>query len=101
MINKNYHLTLFACFMLASFCTKAGVVSITGNTTIKIDSATSFSVEGDISLQPTAAIDNSGEVALTGNWTNDGYGLINLSRGNVLFNGQAAQDIGGTASTTF
>ncbi|MCP4000517.1 MAG: hypothetical protein GY727_06385, partial [Gammaproteobacteria bacterium] len=60
-------------------------------------------IEGDFQNNANSDMNNSGEVKLTGNWTNDDVGgnLLQGTTGTVTLNGTTTQTIGGTAKTWF
>ncbi|TGE26657.1 T9SS type A sorting domain-containing protein [Hymenobacter metallicola] len=69
---------------------------------ITIQSGAELSVVGDVSVSGTGIIDNAGTLSLTGNWDNStSAGVLTPATGTVKLNGSAAQQIGGTAATTF
>jgi hypothetical protein len=70
------------------------------NTVINLGSG-SYIVAGDITLQNSGSIDNSGTLLMSGSWINNAGGLINGSPGLAEFNGSSGQSIAGTAATNF
>src|SRR6188768_3537170 len=90
---------LFSLLLLATI-SQAQTGNVT-NAVVNITPGTIVTTNGGLILQSSGAIDNSGSIRLTGDWTNDALGLINSSPGTVEFNGAANQNIGGTVPTNF
>lgn len=67
---------------------------------ISIPEGVSLSTDGGITLEHDGRIDLSGQIQLGGDWTNDGKGLVERSRGEVVFSGKD-QRIGGRFATQF
>lgn len=69
---------------------------------ISIQAGTQVAVQGDVSIGSGGTIDNAGTLSLTGNWANNtSGGVLTPGTGTVQLNGPAAQQIGGSGSTTF
>ena len=69
---------------------------------IAIKAGTQVAVVGDVSIGGSGTIDNAGTLSLTGNWNNSaGSGVLTPGTGTVQLKGAAAQQIGGSSSTTF
>ncbi|MCC6600614.1 MAG: T9SS type A sorting domain-containing protein [Crocinitomicaceae bacterium] len=101
MIKMSLTNVLLFCSLIAAQSLVAQNLTVLGGTTFLIEASTDVNVVGNINVQSAGSIDNSGIVSLTGNWTNNGNGLVNLSQGTVVFNGNTNQNIAGSASTTF
>ncbi|SDY20670.1 hypothetical protein [Hymenobacter psychrophilus] len=71
-------------------------------TVMVIQPGAQLSVMGDVTISGNGSIDNAGTLSLTGNWTNStAGGVLTPTTGTVQLVGAAAQQIGGTGSTTF
>lgn len=69
---------------------------------IAVQAGAQLSVIGDVTISGSGSIDNAGTLSLTGNWTNNtASGVLTPATGTVQLVGPAAQQIGGTGSTTF
>src|SRR5689334_15046732 len=68
---------------------------------INIGSGTYLTTGGNIQLQNSGALDNSGTITLEGDWINNSSGLINASTGAVEFNGSTSQSLSGSNTTSF
>jgi hypothetical protein len=69
---------------------------------ISIQAGTQVAVQGDVSIGAGGTIDNAGTLSLTGHWANNtSGGVLTPATGTVQLNGPAAQQIGGSGSTTF
>jgi len=71
---------------------------INNSVTINIAAGTYLNVKGDL-YNNTGTIDNAGSIIMTGNYTNDG--TFNSANNSYMNLQGAAQQIGGTNSTTF
>lgn len=95
---KKWSLIIF--LSLAGFQLQAQLLVANG-VSITINSGVSMTVNGDMEMQGTTTVNNSGTIALTGNWTNNaGAGVFGTSKGTVLMNG-INQHIQGSFPTTF
>jgi hypothetical protein len=102
MIRRLKHKWIFfALSLLAGLQLTAQNVIVTGNTTLTVLANTTLTTTGNITINSTGNVDNAGTIKLTGNWTNNGNGLINGSAGTVELNGTSSQALGGSNSTTF
>jgi G8 domain len=90
------------------FDINAGTTTILGNLVINNPSGTNrfarlvtnnYEASGNITITAGELRSNAFDIALAGNWTNNG--IFTQGADLVTFNGTAAQTIGGTASTTF
>ena len=69
---------------------------------IGIQAGTQVAVVGDVRISGNGTINNAGTLSLTGNWTNNASGgVLTAATGTVQLSGTAAQQIGGSSSTTF
>ena len=77
-------------------------MSLQGGVSMTVQSGTNVNVQGNIEILNNSGIDNSGNVILSGDWTNNSGsdGLINSSPGMVTLNGDT-QEIGGADQTLF
>lgn len=100
-MKQTKHTILFLLLCLFAARYSAQNLTVTGGTTLTVTSGTKVIVLGNVNIESTGNIDNAGSIELTGDWTNDGNGLINGSSGTVEFNGSSNQDITGTTSTEF
>ena len=96
---KHTILLLLLCLFAARY--SAQNLTVTGGTTLTVNTGTKVVVLGNVNIDASANIDNAGTIELTGDWTNDGNGLINGSAGTVEFTGTSNQDITGTTPTEF
>ncbi len=69
--------------------------------TVTINTSTNVNVTGNVSVEQDGSINNSGVLILSGDWTNNGNGLVNGSPGTVIFSGASTQNIQGSAVTRF
>jgi hypothetical protein len=76
-------------------------VNVNSATTIHISAGISLYSEGGITVEQGGSIDNSGMIILTGDWINNGNGLVNGGPGKVVFGGSGMQTIGGDSATIF
>ncbi len=70
---------------------------------IKVSSGSSIVIDGDFRNALDGSIDNSGDIFLTGDFTNNQTSgtLLSGTSGAVIFNGSSVQTIAGTAVTYF
>ncbi|MBM3435401.1 MAG: hypothetical protein FJY07_04180, partial [Bacteroidetes bacterium] len=70
---------------------------------IRINSGSTIVIAGNFRNTLDGSITNSGNLYVSGNWTNDASSgnLLQGTTGTVFFNGAIAQNIGGTAKTWF
>jgi hypothetical protein len=88
-------------FLHAGLAGSAQSIGVLSGTTMMITGNTQVLGVSDIQVQDGGAIDNSGLVVLTGDWINDGLGLIQNSPGAVYFAGTQQQSIEGNQPTQF
>lgn len=93
------------CFIIAFLCfiisAKAQVNVVNNGSTIGILTGTTVFVNGNLTQQSAATINNEGMISLTQNFTNNaGNNCFGTSTGLVVMNG-GVQTIGGTSPTTF
>jgi hypothetical protein len=86
--------------LMASGINAQGVV-VLGGTNIVINPGTSLIAPTNIQIESGGSIENAGQIYLTGNWTNEGSGLVNDAAGEVVFNGTLSQEIAGSSPTQF
>jgi PKD repeat protein len=87
------------CFGLVGAQT---TMTFQGGVTMVINNGTSMNILGNVVFQPSSQVDNSGNIFLTGDWTNNSgsTALINSSPGMVEFYGDT-QRISGSDATRF
>lgn len=86
-----------------------GLLQISAQTLINngaeltLSSGSGLYIDGDFENKNNGSIDNSGEIEITGNWTNNANSgnLLQGTIGMVTFNGSSDQIIGGSAKTWF
>jgi hypothetical protein len=71
------------------------------NSKINIGIGAFVTTDGNVTIQNSGAIDNSGTVKMKGDWTDNASGLINASPGTVELNGSTNQNVGGSSVTSF
>ena len=99
-----YKLTLFLFVFVSGAIIKLQAQTLTNNgADIFLTNGAGIYINGDFENLDDGNIDNSGEISLTGNWTNNASSgnLLQGSTGTVIFNGNPVQQIGGTAQTWF
>ena len=99
-----YKLTLFLFVFVSGAIIKLQAQTLTNNgADIFLTNGAGIYINGDFENLDDGNIDNSGEIFLTGNWTNNASSgnLLQGSTGTVIFNGNPVQQIGGTAQTWF
>ncbi len=99
MIQK-YTLLVIGCLAVC-ICSTLKADTNVANTTVNVGPGGHFVTAGSLTFQNAGAIDNSGTVKVSGNWTNNGTGLVNATPGTVEFNGASSQTIGGNTITDF
>lgn len=73
----------------------------TDGAVLHVSNSSTVLTSGGISIQNNGAIQNAGTIYLGGDWINNGLGLTGALTGNVDFNGNQLQFIGGSSTTTF
>lgn len=91
---------LFTLLLLAGCL--AGYSQMTNNGgSITVEIGATLVIEGDYTSTGTGTMDIDGEVVLKGDFVNNGGSIATGSFGQLTFNGTSAQEITGSASTTF
>jgi hypothetical protein len=65
---------------------------------INIPEGAFVGTDGSIVIEDAGAIDNDGTLALKGNWTNNGKGLLETSEGKVVLNGKDQMSMEGNGT---
>jgi hypothetical protein len=77
----------------------SGDIVISNGTSMKVSAGTSVVVADNVELETGAGLSNNGTVRVGGDFSNSG--TASLGPGEIIFNGSAAQAIGGTTVSTF
>jgi hypothetical protein len=90
---------IFIALLSFQFSSAFADIVIKNGSSMKVSTGTSVVVSSNVTIETGATLDNDGTVSLKGGFTNNG--TASLGSGTFVFNGTAAQEIGGSANSAF
>ncbi len=95
------NLYLITIVLLAGLCSKAQ--NLVNQGVIRINPGSVVVINGNFRNESSGSLNNSGNIIVTGNWTNNATSgnLLQGTNGTVSFNGISVQSVGGTTRTWF